>query len=83
MISIAAKEWIAEGRAEGRAEGVAEGEARSGARAGIRVLERRFGEVPAEIRERVAQAGVAQLEEWHDRGLDAESLEAVFAPSAH
>ena len=71
MLSIAAKEWLAEGKAEGKAEAL------------VRVLSRRFGIVLAELRERISQTKVAQLDEWLDRAIDAPSLEAVFAPQAH
>lgn len=44
----------------------------------LRVLDRRFGAVPAQIAARVAAARRAQLECWFDRALDAASLDEVF-----
>jgi len=75
MLSIAAKEWLAQGKAEGKAEGEA--------KALLRVLERRFGAVPARVREVVSTAGTDELEGWLDKAIDAPSIEAVFGPSAH
>ena len=73
-------------RAEGRIEGVAEGEARGEVR-GIakgeaksltRLLERRFGPLPAAVKTRVGGANLSQLDAWSDRVLDAKSLDSVF-----
>jgi hypothetical protein len=47
----------------------------------MRQLTRRFGSLPAAIAGRVAQAGVAELERWGDRILDAASLDDVFTSS--
>jgi hypothetical protein len=46
-----------------------------------RLLTRRFGELPAAIASRIAQASRGELERWADRTLDAASLDDVFAPS--
>lgn len=59
---------------EGRQEGQIEGE-----RALVhRLLERRFGELPAWAEQHIAVADVATLEQWGLRLLDATSLEEVF-----
>ena len=71
MLSIAAKEWKAEGRAEGKAEML------------FRQLRRRFHTVPSELETRVRKANDAQLDEWSDRFVDAKSLTDVFAELAH
>jgi len=55
---------------EGRAEGLAEGKGKSL----MRLLERRFGPLPQDARERMATANLDQL----DRALDASNLDAVF-----
>lgn len=73
-------EILARGRAEGRAEGRTEGRTEGEARALLRQLERRFGPLPQSVRERVAAAGLDQLDLWLDRVLDAPDLDAVFAP---
>jgi predicted transposase/invertase (TIGR01784 family) len=83
MLSIAAREWLAEGRAEGKVEGKAEGKAEGVATALLRVLARRFGDVPAEVRDRVSNAAIGELEAWLDRAVDAPTVQAVFGPSAH
>jgi len=76
MLSLAAREWMAEGRAEGRAEGKAE--------IVLRQLRRKFGTLSPEIEERVLVANSDQLDEWSERLLDARTLAKVFdPPSTH
>ena len=72
MLSIAAKEWKAEGRAEGKAEGKAE--------MFLRQLRRRFDKLPAGIEGSVLAANSNQLEEWNDRLVDGKSLSEIFGP---
>ena len=64
-----------EGRVEGRVEGQVEGEAKSL----TRLLERRFGPLPAAVKSRIDGADINQLDAWIDRVLDAKSLEVMFA----
>ena len=45
----------------------------------LRLLDRRFGAVPAHIAARVAAAGPADLERWFDLAIDAGSLDDIFA----
>ena len=75
-------EGVAEGEARGRIEGVAEGEvrgfAKGEAKSLTRLLERRFGPLPAAVKTRVGGANLSQLDAWIDRVLDAKSLESVF-----
>ena len=79
--------FIAEGRVEGEARGFEKGEARGlakgraegEAKSLIRLLERRFGPLPAAVRSRVDGADLNQLDAWIDRVLDAKSLDAMFA----
>ena len=61
-----AKHYIALGKAEALAAVV------------TRQLTRRFGPLPATVRERLASASPADLDLWAERLLDASSLEAVF-----
>ena len=61
--------------AEGRVEGQVEGEAKSL----TRLLEHRFGPLPAAVRSRIDGADLTQLDAWIDRVLDAKSLDAMFA----
>jgi len=77
---------ITKGMAEGEARGIAKGEARGiamGKAEGrkqdlTRLLERRFGPLPRDVRDRITGAGHDQLDRWLDRVLDARSLGAVF-----
>jgi len=63
---------MAEGKAEGKAEAL------------LRVLERRFGPLSAEARNRVTAADVVQVEVWLDRAVDAPTVdEALASPVAH
>ena len=48
----------------------------------IRQITRRFGPLPDEIRQRIEQANIDQIEEWADRILDARSLADIFAGRA-
>jgi len=71
-----------EGRAEGEALGIAKGRAEGRAEGEIRslmlLLELKFGTVPDEARERIANATLEQLDRWLKRVLEAENLGAVF-----
>jgi predicted transposase YdaD len=69
----------AKGEAKGKAEGRAEGEAKGKAETLLRVLELRFGSVPADLRHRAHHATVEQLDRWVDRALDVARVEDVFA----
>lgn len=68
------REWREEGLREGREEGLQQGEAALL----MRQLERRFGPLTTDVRERIAAAGSEQLLNWGDRILTAQSLEQVF-----
>jgi hypothetical protein len=59
---------------KGKAEGRAEGEANLL----LRLIERRFGDIPSHLRQRIFAADVATLEQWADRVLDARDLQSVF-----
>jgi len=63
---------------QGMEQGMAKGQIRGLALALMRLLERRFGSVPAPIGERVFAADVAALQSWFDQAIDAPSLEAIF-----
>ena len=82
MLAETVEEWtrqwkedgLREGREEGRQEGWQEGEA-SLLR---KLLERRFGALPAWVYDKLAQAAPEQLETWAIEILDAARLEDVF-----
>jgi predicted transposase YdaD len=58
--------WKAEGRAVGEANIL------------VRLIEKRFGDLPTHLRQRIFAADVATVEEWVDRVLDARDLQSVF-----
>jgi hypothetical protein len=73
---VTTAEMIAERALEqGRLEGKVEGEMALF----LRLLERRFGALPAGAREKVSAATSSDLERWADRVLDATTLDDVFA----
>ena len=64
--------------ARGRAEGEILGMVRGRQQDLTRLLQRRFGPLPAGSRDRISKAGTDQLDLWIDRVLDAGSLGEVF-----
>ena len=72
MIGSAARELFAQGEATGEAKAL------------VLVLERRFGQLPGDLRRRVDEARAAQLEAWLERAVDGATLDEVFGePSKH
>ena len=82
VMGVIMEQLRAEGEAKGRIEGVAEGEvrgiAKGEAKSLTRLLEHRFGPLPAAVKTRVGGANLSQLDAWIDRVLDAKSLDSVF-----
>ena len=71
-----AESLISKGREEGREEGTLVGQ-----RVLVRrLLEKRFGSIPAEIQDRLSAATLAELERWSERILEAPSVHDVFRP---
>ncbi len=59
-------------------EWMAEGEAKDAARKLLRLLELRFGAVPAELEEKIrATADLAKLDRWFDAAVPAKTLKQV------
>ncbi len=71
---LAIKEGMQQGMQKGIQQGVQQGEARLLGR----LLERRFGELPPSVIERLASATEAQIEAWADAVLRSQTLEQVF-----
>lgn len=69
------KEGRKEGRNEGRNEGLREGQANLL----LKLLTLRFGEVPEDLRARIASADVAELERWGERLIAAPDLATLLA----
>ena len=71
-------EGRAQGRTEGRTEGRAQGRAEGEAIALVRLLEKRFGVLPAAVRQRILTADLGSIETWFERAIDGPDLESVF-----
>jgi hypothetical protein len=67
-----------EGLAEGEARGETRGEAKGKAKLLTRFLERRFGDVPSYVRERISAANVESIDVWVERAFDAPDLHSIF-----
>lgn len=67
-------------KAQGREEGRERGELALRSTL-VRLLQRRFGEVSADVRARIDQAGLDDATQWIDRVLDAPTIDDVFAES--
>ena len=68
------KEGLKEGRQEGRQEGRHLGETQLL----VRLLQQRFGDLPASAMERISNASEQELSAWSLKLLDAQSLDEVF-----
>jgi hypothetical protein len=70
--------YFDQGKAEGLTQGWAQGRTEGGAKVLVRLIERRFGDVPPQLRQRIFSADVATLEAWVERVFDAPDLQSVF-----
>ncbi len=70
---------VSEGRQEGIEEGIEKGRVEGEATLLLRLLERRFGPLPAAMRQRIAAANAETLLVWGERVLDAKSLDEIFS----
>ncbi len=73
---------IAKGRVEGRVEGRLEGRVEGESKLLRRLLERRFGALPAWATEKLSNATEPSLEAWGEAILTAQTLESVFNSEA-
>ncbi|MBF0180115.1 MAG: DUF4351 domain-containing protein [Magnetococcales bacterium] len=62
------------GREEGMREGMREGKVEIL----LRIMQRRFGPIPDDIRQRVTSAQTVELDAWSENIFDADSPQAVF-----
>jgi len=72
--SLVRAEGLTQGWAQGRTEGRIEG----GAKMLVRLVEKRFGVVSPQLRQRIFSADGATLEAWVERAFDAPDLQSVF-----
>lgn len=70
---------IERGMQQGLAKGLEKGIVKGEGTILRRQLTRRFGPLPQDILDRLADADAAKLETWADRVIDAASLDEVFA----
>ncbi len=75
MLATRVAEWKQHWRLEGEQKGRQEGKAQ----VLLRLLERRFGSVPDPVRDRIARAELADLDQWIMRVLDAGSIDEVLS----
>ncbi len=73
-----AEQWKRDGLREGRRKGLQEGRQEGEAMLLLRLLERKFGDLPASVLERVESADSGRLLEWGERVLTASSLQEVL-----
>ncbi len=82
MLEERIKEWekelIEKGIQEGIKKGIAEGLEQGEAEVLLRQLERKFGEISPEYRQRIDDADSQQLLAWAERILSAETMDDVF-----
>ena len=71
-------EWLQKGVQKGKAVGKREGVQKGQTALLARMIRKRFGSVPAWAAEKLEQATTAQLEQYAERLLDAETVEAIF-----
>jgi predicted transposase YdaD len=70
--------YFDQGKAEGLTQGWAQGRTEGGAKVLVRLIEKRFGAVSPQLRQRIFSADVATLEAWVERVFDAPDLQSVF-----
>ena len=70
------QQGLQQGLEQGLERGLEQGEQRATARLVLRLIERRFGPVDQALRARIEDPDTLLL--WHDRLLDAGSLDEIF-----
>jgi hypothetical protein len=82
MLAERIDEWNRQVRQEGLQQGLQEGLQKGEARALLCLLEKRFGSLGPETRERITHADADLLLEWIDRAATATTLRDVFEPTS-
>ena len=72
--------WALQYEQRGVEKGIEKGIEKGEALVLQKLLTKRFGTLPPEVVGQISVASVQQIDTWVDRVLDAESLDAVFAP---
>ena len=72
--------WALQYEQRGVEKGIEKGIEKGEALVLQKLLTKRFGTLPPEVVGQISVASVHQIDTWVDRVLDAESLDAVFAP---
>ena len=72
------EQGVEQGMAQGMEQGMARGRLEGERKLVLRVIQHRFGELPAAYRLRLQSASQAELEDLADRVLDASSLDDLF-----
>jgi hypothetical protein len=80
MISTRVETWTQELLTQGRQEGQISGLLAGQATALRRLLDRRFGAIPAAIDGQIQTANSTQVEAWFDLAMDATRLDQIFKP---
>ncbi len=78
FIALGREEGREEGREVGREEGREEGRAAGEAHLLTRLLERKFGTLSVDTRERIVRASLADLDRWADRIFVANRVDDIF-----
>jgi predicted transposase/invertase (TIGR01784 family) len=78
VVATAKGEGWDEGWQEGRQDGMQQGMQQEAAKTLLKILNKRFGSVPQEAKEKINAATSSQLEVWIDASLDAASVQQVF-----
>jgi predicted transposase YdaD len=78
MLSERVEQWEAEFLRKGRQEGLLEGRQEGEAAFLMRLLQKRFGELPSSVSDRIKAAQPVQLEQWGERLLEAHSLSELL-----
>jgi predicted transposase/invertase (TIGR01784 family) len=81
-VELWAKAYIAEGELKGLEQGLQKGlekgQQKGEALALQKLLAKRFGTIPVAITAQIADASLAQIEQWFDAAIDADCLSTVF-----